>query len=99
MKRFSIITEDLTKCIECGCNVNINKHEIFGGTAKRQLSIKYGLVIPLCGLFCHNQYDSIGIHFDSSLCEKWHKKGQIKAMQHYGWSKEDFIKIFGRSYL
>jgi hypothetical protein len=97
-KRFSIITNDLEHCIECG-RPYINKHEIFYGTGKRQLSIKYGLVIPLCQQNHHNQFQCKGIHFDTKLCDKWHKKGQQIAMDYYGWTKEDFIKIFGRNYL
>lgn len=97
-KRFSILTDNLEQCIECG-RYGINKHEIFYGTGKRKISIKYGLVIPLCQAEHHNQYDCKGIHFDTVLCEKWHKIGQQKAMEHYDWTVEDFIKIFGRNYL
>ncbi|MBP3920799.1 MAG: hypothetical protein J6D28_04465 [Bacilli bacterium] len=97
-KRYSIITDNLEQCIECG-RYGINKHEIFYGTGNRQLSIKYGLVIPLCQAEHHNQYQSKGIHFDTELCDKWHKIGQEAAMKHYNWTKDDFIKIFGRNYL
>lgn len=97
-KRYSIITDNLEQCVECG-KKGINKHEIFYGTSNRKLSIKYGLVIPLCQAYHHNQFDSIGIHFDKELCDKWHKIGQKKAMEYYNWSEEDFIRIFGRNYL
>lgn len=97
-KRYSIITNDLEHCIICG-RQGINKHEIFYGIANRKLSIKYGLVIPLCQEIHHNQYDSKGIHFDKKLCNEWHKIGQEKAMEHYNWTIEDFIKIFGKSYI
>ena len=97
-KRYSIITNDLEHCIECGRD-GINKHEIFYGTANRKLSIKYGLVIPLCQEQHHDQYNSRGIHFDKGLCDKWHIIGQKKAMEFYKWTIEDFIKIFGKSYI
>lgn len=98
--RYSIITEDLKTCAECGKkNCNINLHEIFYGTGKRKLSIKYGLLIPLCSDKCHDQVNSTGIHFDSVMRHKWHKIGQRKAMEHYKWDKEEFIKVFGRNYL
>lgn len=97
-KRYSILTNDLEHCIECGRD-GINKHEIFYGTANRKLSIKYGLVIPLCQEQHHNQYNSRGIHFDKGLCDKWHIIGQKKAMEFYKWTTDDFIKIFGKSYI
>lgn len=98
--RYSILTDDLTTCIECGKrNCNINLHEIFYGTGKRKLSIKYGLVIPLCDDKCHDQVNSRGIHFDVVMRDKWHKIGQQKAMEHYDWSIEDFRDVFGKSYL
>ncbi len=97
-KRYSILTDDLEHCIICGRD-NVNKHEIFFGTANRQLSKNYGLVIPLCQKYHHNQYQSKGIHFDSKLCEEWQKIGQRAFMEKYDKTKEDFIKIFGKNYL
>ena len=97
--RFSILTDDLTKCIECGrTNCNIQLHEVFYGR-NRQASIKYGCVVPLCGVSCHNQYQSIGIHFDKELCLKWQINGQLECMRKYDMSVDEFIKIFGKNYL
>ena len=95
MKRYSILTNDLTKCIECGRNGTINLHEIFFGR-NRQNSIKYGLVIPLCQAEHHNQYQSKGIHFDKDLCDKWHKIGQQKFEEVY--PDLNFVDIFRRNY-
>jgi hypothetical protein len=98
--RYSILVNNMNVCAECGkINCELNKHEIFYGTGKRALSIKYGLVIPLCTDTCHNQYKSKGIHFDKEMCLKWHKTGQLKAMEYYNWTKEEFIKVFGKNYL
>lgn len=97
MKRYSIITNDMEHCLVCGTTQNIHKHEIFFGTGKRQLSIKYGLVVPLCGK--HHNLSNVGVHFDSMLNEKLHTLGQEKAMKYYEWTTEDFINIFGRNYL
>lgn len=97
-KRYSIITDDLEHCIECG-RTSINKHEIFFGTANRQLSKNYGLVIPLCNLYHHNQFECKGIHFNKELCEKWQKIGQKVFMEYYNKTIEEFIQIFGRNYL
>lgn len=100
--RFSILTTNMNKCVECGKSFersDLNYHEIFFGSAKRQLSIKYGLVIPLYWREYHNQIESKGIHFNKELCLKWQIKGQLKWMEYYDKTEEDFIKVFGRSYL
>ena len=93
--RYSIIANDLTKCIICG-KKPVNKHEIFYGTGKRQLSIKYGLVIPLCIDYHHNQIKQTGIHFDKQLCDYWHIKGQEAFEKEY--PDIGFLEIFGKNY-
>lgn len=97
-QRYSIITDDLEHCIECG-KTGVNKHEIFYGTANRQLSKNYGLVIPLCNYYHHNQFNCTGIHFDKELCDKWKKIGQEKFMKYYNKTIKDFIQIFGQNFL
>jgi hypothetical protein len=100
--RFSIIVTDMNRCAECQTphkRSELNYHEVFYGTGKRQLSIKYGLVIPLCTCCCHNQVECTGIHFDKELCSKWHKIGQKAFMEYYNKSADEFRKIFGRNYL
>lgn len=97
-QRFSILTEDLEHCIICG-RPNVNKHEIFFGTANRQLSKNYGLVIPLCEAEHHNQYACKGIHFDKDLCEKWQRIGQQTFMEYYNKTADEFRLIFGKNYL
>ena len=52
IKRFSIITDDLEHCIECG-NINVELHEVFYGGRNRNKSIEDGLVIPLCKQYHH----------------------------------------------
>lgn len=75
------------------------RHEIFFGTANRKKSIKYGLVVFIkpedhnmssYGVHCIN-----GHEFDAYL----KKYGQYIAMQTYGWNKEEFRNIFGKSYI
>nr|DAG61195.1 MAG TPA: hypothetical protein [Caudoviricetes sp.] len=75
------------------------RHEIFFGTANRKKSIKYGLVVFIrpedhnmseYGVHCRKGHD-----FDAYL----KKYGQHIAMQTYGWNKEKFRNIFGKSYL
>jgi len=93
--RFSLFTSNLDKCIICG-KFPVNKHEIFFGNGKRQLSIEYGLVIPLCTEEHHNQIKQKGIHFDSKLKEEWQIKGQKKFEEVY--PNLNFLEIFGKNY-
>lgn len=65
-------------------------HEIYEGK-NRQLSMKYGLVIPLCRK-CH-----ISITNNKTLQEKLHKVGQKVFKKYY--KTENFVKIFGKNYL
>lgn len=97
MKRYSIITDHLENCIECGRN-NVELHEVFFGTGNRKLSIEDGLVIPLCKLLHHNG-NLIGIHKDRELNIKWKKIAQKRWQEYYGKTKEDFIKRYGISYI
>lgn len=97
MKRYSILTNDLEHCIECGRN-NVELHEVFFGTANRRLSIEDGLVIPLCKAQ-HHSGNLIGIHQDINLNLKWKEKAQKKWQEYYGRSTEEFIKRYGQNYL
>ena len=84
-------------CWVCGVSKNIMLHHIFYGSAKRQLSDKYGLTIYLCGY--HHNLSKQGIHQNKELDNRVKAMAQEKAMEYYGWSVEDFIKIFRRNYL
>lgn len=87
--RFSILTKDLSKCIICN-KKREHLHEIYPG-AFRQRSIKYNMVIPLCAS-CHTQ-----IHKDYTLSLHWKRLCQQKFEESH--TREEFIKIFRRSYL
>ena len=93
--RFSIIVKDFDRCLICGSYLNIHKHEIFFGTANRKLSIKYGLVVPLCHR--HHNGSNAGVHYNKELNIKLKQQGQKAFEYHY--PDLDFIKIFGKSYL
>ena len=83
-------------CYVTGDNYNLHCHHVFGGSCKK-LSEKYGLKIWLRADW-HNM-SNYGIHFDSELNNNIREKAQKKAMEHYNWSIEDFIRIFGRNYI
>ncbi len=87
--RFSILTNDLEHCYICKAKKQ-DLHELIGGR-NRKLSMKYGLVIPVCRK-CHRIIEN-----DETLKEKWHKVAQKEFKKHY--KSENFMQIFGKSYL
>lgn len=64
----------------------LDPHEVFGGS-NRQRSIKYGFVKRICRS-CHNSEDEIN---------KLRKKTQLEFEKNH--TREEFIKIIGKSYL
>ena len=93
-KRFSIIVDDLDYCMVCG-RPHPHKHEVFFGEKQRKHSIKYGMVLPLCYID-HEGND--GPHMNREIDMKYKQMGQEIWEETYG-SREDFIRIFGKSYL
>lgn len=96
----SIIQEDKQACYLCGRNAHadymgLDEHHVFSGKPNRTLSEKYGLKVYLCHDKCHLN----GVHKNAKLNNQLKAKVQSIAMQHYGWTVEDFIAIFGKSYI
>lgn len=87
-KRFSLFTDNLTKCYFCSNKKN-HMHEIYSG-CRRQTSMKYGLCLPICES-CHSKYQNNKIFNDF-----WHKKGQVIFETIY--PDLNFIDIFGKNY-
>lgn len=85
------------ECYITGTPYNLHEHHIIYGNGLRKLSEKYGLTIWLRADW-HNMSD-YGVHFNKALDTELKQMAQKKAMEYYGWSIEDFIKIFGRNYL
>ena len=75
------------------------RHEIFFGTSNRKKSIKYGLVVFIKPEDHNMSEDGVhnrkGHEFDMYL----KKLGQERAMDEYKWTTDEFIDIFGKSYL
>jgi len=88
--RYSVFTDDLEHCILCG-NKKDHLHEIFFGR-NRIKSMELDFVIPLC-FSCHEE-----MHRNHEWQEFWRKQGQLYFEKNIG-SREDFISVFGKSYL
>lgn len=89
-KRFSIITDNLNVCYICKRRKKDDLNEVFEGS-NRQMSMKYGLVIPVCRE-CHTQYD-----LDKELRAEY----QIEAQQIFEeiHSHELFMQEFKKDYI
>lgn len=93
-KLWSVFTDDMDHCYFTGY-APVERHHIFGG-ANRKNSEKYGFVIPLRpdlhpnGVFAGRNAKEI----DTKL----KRMAQEYFEEHYG-TREDFRKVFGKSYL
>lgn len=89
--RYSVFGNDTEKCYLCDSTYKLTWHEIYSGK-NRQNSMKNGLCLRLC-LNCHSKEQE-----DSQFNDYWHKQGQLYWEENIG-SREEFIKVFRRSYL
>lgn len=85
------------RCFLCGRRINLDEHHVFFGK-NRKLSEKYGLKVYLCHEDCHI-FGKNAVHNNAEICRKLQREVQAQAMEHYNWTAEDFIRIFGKSYL
>lgn len=92
----SILQTDGTRCFVCGSTRWLEVHHVFGG-ALRSKSERYGLVVRLCH-FCHNEPPR-GVHQSRALRLRLQAYAQKKAMEHYGFSAEEFRQEFYKNYL
>ena len=84
------------RCYFCHNTQNLHIHHIFGGTANRKISDKYGLMVYLCGF--HHNLGQKCVHNNKEMDLVLKKKGQEYFEEHYG-NREEFLKLFGRNYL
>lgn len=87
----------MRKCFLCGRTGNLDRHHIFGGPFRKK-SDRYGLTVDLCHDTCHI-FGPDSVHQNREVMLDVKRYGQRKAMQENGWSKEDFIREFGKNYL
>lgn len=89
----SVIQEG-NECCVCG-NPNTEEHHVLFGTANRKLSDKYGYVVRLCP---EHHRGNCGVHFDRGLDLHLKRLAQKHFEEHNG-TRDDFRRIFGKSYL
>ncbi|MEE0733303.1 MAG: hypothetical protein U0M23_06670 [Acutalibacteraceae bacterium] len=89
------IMQDKKECYITKRTDNLHRHHIYGGAGRRKLSEQYGCWVWLTGEW-HNQSNH-GVHFNPSL-DLWLKQQCQKKMEKQ-YTRQEFICIFGRSYL
>lgn len=92
----SLLTGWNKECFITGVkDENLVRHEIFFGTANRKLSKQYGLWVYLIPEL-HNTTNK-GVHYNRELDLLLKRAGQNAFEQKY--SRQEFIKIFGKNWL
>ena len=74
----------------------LHEHHIFEGTARRNVSEKYGMKVRLCAAH-HNMSDE-GVHFNSRADMLLKQEAQRYFEANIG-TREQFIDLFMKSYL
>ena len=90
------ILQKADRCLVCRSSLFLEEHHVFEG-ARRQLSEKYGLKVKLCPV--HHRISNQSVHLNEDINRDLKRWAQRKAMEHYGWTIEDFIEIMGKNYL
>lgn len=96
----SIIQKDRDHCFICGMNTNLEPldcHHVFGAS-NRKKSEQYGLKVYIHHNKCHI-FGENSVHKNAKVDRALKKLVQKKAMHHYGWTTEEFIRRFGKNYI
>lgn len=88
--------DKMDMCYLCGKRgVKLDRHEVYSGS-RRAKSKRLGLWVMLCHDDCHE--GRYGVHQYAAKGYALKEKAQQIAMEHYGWTKDDFRHEFGKSY-
>lgn len=73
----------------------LEEHHIFGGTSNRKNSEREGLKVYLCPP--HHRTGTMAAHRNKDIADILHQAGQLTFEKTH--TREEFMKIFGRSYV
>lgn len=88
------VLQDNDYCYVCGSPYTEEHHCLFG-VSNRKLSDKYGYVVRLCP---EHHRGNTGVHFNRELDLHLKRLAQKHFEEHHG-NRDDFRRIFGKSYL
>ena len=83
------------ECWVCGSQRNLHRHHVYMGVANRKLSEKWGCWVYLC--YEHHEGNT-GVHHNRDLDLRLKQYAQEVFEAKKG-TREDFRRIFGKSYL
>lgn len=97
----SIISNE-RKCYISGRTDWLELHHVFGGTANRKISDKYGFWVYLNHYWhneppCEQNMGVGGVHFNPKLRLKLEQDCQRKFEENH--SREEFVNLIGRNFL
>ena len=72
------------------------EHHVFGGTANRKLSEKYGLKVKLCYPHHNMPNGPEAVHFNKRIRQILQEEGRKAFLRNH--TEEEFREIFGRSF-
>lgn len=81
------------KCWRCGREDALQRHEPWNGLQNREKSKNFGMWLYLC-YECHETVQ----HGAQDYAKALRKVAEANARAEYGWTKEEFIRRFGKSY-
>ena len=84
------------ECLVCGSQRDLHKHHIYYGRGRRSVSEREGAWCYLCAK--HHNMSNNGVHFNHALDQYLKERCQLAFEMQRG-SRDDFRKLFGRSYL
>ncbi len=98
----SIMQEKNGRCYLCeklGYHAGIwslmEEHHVFGGTANRKMSERYGLKVYLC--VGHHREGPCAVHTNAEMAESLKRDAQRVFERTH--TREEFMQIFGKNYL
>lgn len=83
------------QCYFCSKSNKLNRHEVFQGVGLREKSKRYGLWVSLC-IDCHSYIHNNPL---SQKATSLNENAERLALEHYGWTTDDFIRIMGKNYI
>lgn len=89
------IIQSEKECFVCKTTLNLHEHHVFFGTGNRKISERYGMKVWLCQ---EHHTGRNGVHFDRQLDLLIKTVAQGTFEKEIG-SREEFRRLFGRSYL
>ncbi len=92
----SILQDNTAECLICGDARWLEWHHVFGA-ANRTIAGQDGLVVRLCHR--HHNEPPHGAHHNQVFNRKLQAFAQKRAMEHYGWTLEEFMARYHRNYM